>query len=706
MAAARKGEAKIRRLRENAAELMSAQKYDQAVTVYEELSRLDETNGEWARRAADCHWHLKNTDQRLKFSLLAARAYSEAGLLLKAIAMCKVVLSIDPNHQETQQELADLHARGTPAYSRAISGGVSHQPLDGPVSSKTAALSADALPSGTPQRINPLRPSAAENAKRDERTRARMAAAAALRLARAQLKRDSVADAEKTGAEPPSAGECQARPLFEAGKASIANETSPTGITPTAPDKTTDNRVLGRISLKRIVHEVEQPRAAVVSPQKSGAPRPPLPVIPSLRIEPPKRKTASPGLVSLRLSERVPARSMDSLRPSRGNVYSLALGEIPNAELRALRVPDIKLPKLTPDELAYVAVIPPPKESPSKDKAPRENKAMPNVAPPHAEPAPEELLPLEKVLSSEDEPASEPSPDSIDTDNISFDSPLFPDKLDVANKDFGGIPLLSDLPANVLRQLITDVAMVELDTGDVLFNEGDPADAMYTVVEGSVTAITLPHRDKPIQLAHLVEGEFFGEIGLMSDQPRGATVRAHEPTRLLRFDRDIVAVLIDQDPSFLAKLLRFLKERLVDDLMTSSPLFTPFDQDERLKLADQFEFLDIEPDSVLLERGQLPIGMYVLLTGEATMRGASEAGTIRRLGPGDIFGEQALLNNEVSKVEVRTSAKSFALCLPSDAFPEVIVSHPAALEYLKTLSESSKGELDVAEDYLDHIRFF
>jgi CRP-like cAMP-binding protein len=367
-------------------------------------------------------------------------------------------------------------------------------------------------------------------------------------------------------------------------------------------------------------------------------------------------------LAALRLSERVKARGVDSLPPATGNVYSLMLSNIPDAELTAARVPVIKPPSLVSDDFLYVPVIP----------------------------AIEEELP----------------PDSIDTGNVSFGSPLSANRLDVTKRDFGNIPLLSDMPPDVLRQLITDVAMVELETGQVLFSEDDLADAMYVVVEGSVTAVTLPHRDKPIQLAHLFEGEFFGEIGLMSDQPRGATVSAHEPTRLLRFDRDIVAVLIEQDPGFLATLLQFLKDRLVEDLMMSSPLFAPFNEQERYDLAELFEFLEIEPNSILLESGQHPIGMYVLLTGEATMKGASAAGTVRKLSSGDIFGEQALLSNEVSQVEVRTTTKSFALCLPSDAFPEVVMTHPTVLAYLSALSEGSKGELDVSEDFLDHIRFF
>lgn len=692
MAAAKKVETKLRRLREQAAELMSAEKYDRAVDIYEKLSRIDETNGEWARRAADCHWHLKNPDQRLKYSLLAARAYSEEGLLLKAIAMCKVALSIDPHHRETLEELSRLHSRAPQGQSRARVGGAPRRAVGaalGPgVTGEGQGVPAEA---GSTRRRNSLRPTTPEDEERkEERTRARMAAAAALRQARAQKRKEDIAEVRKKREVPEQASTLlDVRRNAEVTEAETGRVLTPdakeTSAFAEAKSPRARDKVVARVALKPVIRTSGMPLTKENNP--TTLPRPPRaePFIPSLRVDPPPRNNNSPGLTSLRLSERVPARNLVSLPPAPGNVYSLALADISNAELKAFRVPKIKLPPITSEDHFYVPVIPPPEDEPPPSSVNSEDHFYVPIIPP---------------------PESEPPPDSVDTEDISFGSALSSDRGDVANKDFAGIPLLSDLPADVLRQLITDVAMVELQTNEVLFAEGDPADAMYVVVEGSVTAVTLPHREKPIQLAHLFEGDFFGEIGLMSDQPRGATVTAHEPTRLLRFDRDIVAVLIEQDPNFLATLLQFLKDRLVEDLMMSSPLFAPFSKDERYDLADQFEFLEIEPDSILLERGQHPIGMYVLLTGEASMKGASEAGTLRRLGPGDIFGEQALLANEVSKVEVRTSTKSFALCLPSDAFPEVIMSHPTILEYLSTLSESSKGELDVAEDFLDHVRFF
>jgi CRP-like cAMP-binding protein len=661
MAAARKSEARVKKLRKQALEFSSAGKHDKAAEAYSELSVLDPSNGEWPRRAADCYWHLKDTAGRLKYALLAARAYSESGLMLKAIAMCKVVLSIDPSHKETQARLAKLHPRRPQTQTRRQPPGVTrHSPVLAPLK-RAAAENLE-----QPTRRNSLRPLTKEAEERQaERTRARMAAAAALRQARAQLRKQAVEKAREKRTAPESnpnkravvspAGSAPSGPVGKPAKESREPDKSKLYLGPIREEVAVQSR------RRDVVGEDPPPREAMSNSRHSAAFGP---TIPAFRLEPASPSRKLPALEALRLSERVQAFARESGPPSEGIVYSLTLSEVPQAELRAARIPRIAAPSLEALE--------------------------PESRVPIIEPWPERPTPLDSLIPSD----------------LSFNRRLSGDRAAVSQRSFAEIPLLCELEQDVLQRLITDVALVELDANEVLFHEGDPADAMYVVVEGSVTAMTLPHGEKPIELARLKEGEFFGEIGLMSDQPRQATITAHEPCRLLRFDREVVAILIESDPTFLSTLLEFIKNRLVEDLMMSSPLFAPLSEQERYDLAEQFEFLEVEPNSLLLERGQHPIGMYVLLTGEASMKGASEAGTIRRLGQGDILGEQALLNNEPSRVEVRTVSKCFALCLPSDAFPEVIMTHPTVLKYLTTLPESSKGELDVADDFLDHVRFF
>ena len=71
-----------------------------------------------------------------------------------------------------------------------------------------------------------------------------------------------------------------------------------------------------------------------------------------------------------------------------------------------------------------------------------------------------------------------------------------------------------------------------------------PADKFFIIVDGEVEV--LHEGDQPRQLATLRSGEFFGEIAILRDTPRTATVRAVRPTTLLAMDRDTFKGLLAQ----------------------------------------------------------------------------------------------------------------------------------------------------------------
>ena len=82
-------------------------------------------------------------------------------------------------------------------------------------------------------------------------------------------------------------------------------------------------------------------------------------------------------------------------------------------------------------------------------------------------------------------------------------------------------PLFAELHPRVLEQLIPRMELVDLAAGDTLFREGDAGGSLYVISEGEVTVET-----SGTELARLGPGAFFGEIALVTDLPRSATVRA------------------------------------------------------------------------------------------------------------------------------------------------------------------------------------
>ena len=135
-------------------------------------------------------------------------------------------------------------------------------------------------------------------------------------------------------------------------------------------------------------------------------------------------------------------------------------------------------------------------------------------------------------------------------------------------------PLFGALPPPVLHDLMTRVRVVRLLAGEMLFREGEPADTLYVVVDGAVVPVAEgPPRKR---LAVLERGAFFGEIGLVTDQPRNATIEALVDTRLLAIDRALMWSLVRGHPDMSKILLRFLRERLVAKQLRTNPFFPAF----------------------------------------------------------------------------------------------------------------------------------
>jgi CRP-like cAMP-binding protein len=98
---------------------------------------------------------------------------------------------------------------------------------------------------------------------------------------------------------------------------------------------------------------------------------------------------------------------------------------------------------------------------------------------------------------------------------------------------------------------------VNLAPGDTLFKAGEPADAMFVLLEGAVEVVV---GDKIVE--HSARGAILGEMALIDQSPRGATVVARESSRLAKIDQRRFHYLIQQNPFFATHVMKVLADRL------------------------------------------------------------------------------------------------------------------------------------------------
>lgn len=118
-------------------------------------------------------------------------------------------------------------------------------------------------------------------------------------------------------------------------------------------------------------------------------------------------------------------------------------------------------------------------------------------------------------------------------------------------------PLLADLPPGALAAIEDAAQPVHLDTGEIVFREGDDADAIFFVVSGSLSAqVAMPGDGRPRRLQGMGPGVAFGELALVDGGRRSADVVAAEPSTIHRLGFDRLRALEVDHPGVTAALLR------------------------------------------------------------------------------------------------------------------------------------------------------
>jgi voltage-gated potassium channel len=118
------------------------------------------------------------------------------------------------------------------------------------------------------------------------------------------------------------------------------------------------------------------------------------------------------------------------------------------------------------------------------------------------------------------------------------------------------VPVFADLGAAAVAEIMELLQSRSVPKGDVVVRRGERADAMYFIVSGEVE-VELKEGHHP----RLRDGDFFGEIAILTDERRNATVRAVKDTQLLMLQAHDVERLMDRVPEIGARMRRVAEDR-------------------------------------------------------------------------------------------------------------------------------------------------
>jgi CRP/FNR family cyclic AMP-dependent transcriptional regulator len=128
--------------------------------------------------------------------------------------------------------------------------------------------------------------------------------------------------------------------------------------------------------------------------------------------------------------------------------------------------------------------------------------------------------------------------------------------------DLKRVPLFADLAEPEVARFAEVTREREYPKNSVILFEDDPGDALFIVSSGQVKVVLIGEDGREVILSVLGEGDFFGEMSLIDDEPRSAHVIAMRDSRLLVLRRDDFQNQVQQHPAIALKILKVLVQRL------------------------------------------------------------------------------------------------------------------------------------------------
>lgn len=123
------------------------------------------------------------------------------------------------------------------------------------------------------------------------------------------------------------------------------------------------------------------------------------------------------------------------------------------------------------------------------------------------------------------------------------------------------IPMFANIEPAKLKLLAFTSERLCYSNGDILFRQGEPGDAAFLIIRGEAD-VTIETETGPLMVARLGDHDFVGEIAILCDVPRTATVKAKTDMTTLCINKDLFFRLVTEFPEMAVEIMRVLAQRL------------------------------------------------------------------------------------------------------------------------------------------------
>ena len=239
-------------------------------------------------------------------------------------------------------------------------------------------------------------------------------------------------------------------------------------------------------------------------------------------------------------------------------------------------------------------------------------------------------------------------------------------------KTLGRVPLFVACTYAELADLADQVQAEQFAAGEDVIRQGDAGDKFYVVERGKLSVWQTDAYGVESKVGELGPGQYFGEVALISNAPRNATVRADTPVAVLMLDRASFDHLVREQLAVAQHVQAGIRRNW---LLRAMPIFDELESLDLDLLAARMQRETFKAGEVVFREGERGDKFYIIESGQVSVTHLAADGQtveLARLGPGEYVGEIALLQNSPRTATITASVDSTLLSLPAQYFHEFI----------------------------------
>ena len=203
--------------------------------------------------------------------------------------------------------------------------------------------------------------------------------------------------------------------------------------------------------------------------------------------------------------------------------------------------------------------------------------------------------------------------------------------------------MFSALEAQELNIVIDAMDVKQVHSGDTIIRQGEDGDVLYVIGSGQLEC-TRKNKDSEDQifLKNYEAGDTFGELALLYNCPRAATIVAKTDATLYTLDRNTFNVIVKEQAQ--------KKREAFEEALKKVKILNSMSSYERTQIADAVKTETYSSGDTIIREGDTGNKFYMIMEGSA--QAIKQGHSVMDYSAGDYFGERALLKNETRAATV------------------------------------------------------